>query len=76
MTNIEMRTMEAVQSIDRKMRNQNGIAWEQRRYETARDILAAVCANPNVKATLTYSEMAARAVGLADALIERLRNDG
>lgn len=38
MTVIEQRTMDAILSINRKMRDQREPDWEQRRYEIAKDI--------------------------------------
>ena len=38
MTRIEQMTMEAIQSMNRKMRDQHDIDWEQRRYEIAKEI--------------------------------------
>ena len=38
MTVIEQRTMDAIQSINRKTKDANQIDWEQRRYEIAKDI--------------------------------------
>lgn len=38
MTQIELRTMEAVQSINRKLRDQHSCNWEERRYEIAKFI--------------------------------------
>ncbi len=38
MTQIEMQTMNAIQSINRKTKDANQIDWEQRRYEIAKDI--------------------------------------
>lgn len=38
MTVIEQRTMDAIQSLNRKMRDQHEPDWEQRRYEIAKEI--------------------------------------
>lgn len=38
MTQIEMQTMNAIQSINRKMKDSTTIDWEQRRYEIAKEI--------------------------------------
>lgn len=40
MTNIEMQTMNAVQSINRKMRDQHEIDWEKRTWELYKLYLA------------------------------------
>ena len=58
MTIIEQRTMDAIQSINRKMRDQNEVDWEQRRYEIARTILP-YCAE-------TTRELLMRGVSLGD----------
>ena len=42
MTNIDILTHQAVQSIDCKMRDQHEIDWEQRRYEIAKECLPTV----------------------------------
>lgn len=39
MTRIEQMTMDAIQSIDRKMKDQHDIDWEQRRYEIAKEMM-------------------------------------
>lgn len=84
MTNIEIRTNEAVQSINRKMRDQNKIDWEQRRYEIAKGMLP-FCAQETVKAIndnpysdkyagKTIGQIAVEAaVRYADVLIEELK---
>ena len=83
MTNSELKTNEAVQSINRKMRDQNKPNWEQRRYEIARDILA-YCAQTSKELLLsggaldndgdTFAEKVAnQAVMFADALIKELK---
>ena len=47
-----------------------GIDWEQRRYEIAKDIMAAIYTRPNVRGTLTnYNQM----VAAADRLIRELK---
>ena len=49
--------------------NEN-IDWEQRRYEIAKDITAAIYTRPNVKGTLlNYNQI----VAAADALIRELK---
>lgn len=39
LTRIEMDAMRAIEGINRKMKDQREIDWEQRRYEIARDVL-------------------------------------
>ena len=39
MTNIELKTMEAVQALNRKAKGQTKIDWEQRRYEIAKEMM-------------------------------------
>ena len=49
------------------------IDWEQRRYEIARDITAAIYTRPNVKGTLlNYNQI----VAAADGLIRELKKGG
>ena len=46
------------------------IDWEQRRYEIAKDVMAAIYARPNVRGTLlNYNQM----VATADGLIRELK---
>lgn len=59
---IEQRTMDAIQSINRKMRDQHEPDWEQRRYEIA----LAMFASP-------YHLTAQEAVMNADNLIAELK---
>lgn len=40
LTRIEMDALNAVRDMNRKMKDQRDIDWEQRRYEIARDVLA------------------------------------
>lgn len=69
MTVIEQRTMDAIQSINRKMRDQHEPDWEQRRYEIAKEVMGAEASNGS------FSEDAAKyAVACADALIKELKN--
>ena len=43
MTVIEQQMMDAVITINRKTKDANQIDWEQRLYETAKDITCAYC---------------------------------
>lgn len=52
------------------------IDWEQRRYEIAKEAMAALLAAPNVNALKpdpSYRDLARFSVRLADALIEELK---
>lgn len=80
MTNIEILTLQAIQSIDCKMRDQHEIDWEQRRYEIAKECLSTVyqTALEIAKKTGVIEEpkdIVAVAVDLADLLIENLKKD-
>lgn len=80
MTNIDILTHQAVQSINCKMRDQNEIDWEQRRYEIAKECLPTVyqTALEIAKKTGVIEEpkdIVAVAVDLADVLIENLKKD-
>lgn len=46
LTRIEQDSMNAVISINRKMKDQREIDWEARRYEIAKDIMMALISNP------------------------------
>ena len=85
MTQIEIQTMNAVQSVNRKMRNQNETDWEQRRYEIAKGILP-YCAETTRELLMRgiplgdeYKDLnmpqavAKHSVMFADALIQELR---
>lgn len=73
-TQIEKDTMRAIESMNRKMKDQREIDWEQRRYEIARDMMAAFMSNSssNVYAG-TCEQQAKDAVAFADALIAELK---
>lgn len=80
MTNIEILTLQAIQSIDCKMRDQHEIDWEQRRYEIAKECLPTVYQTTLeiAKKTGVIEEpknIVAVAVDLADVLIENLKKD-
>lgn len=80
MTNIEILTLQAIQSIDCKMRDQHEIDWEQRRYEIAKECLPTVyqTALEIAKKTGVIEEpkdIVAVAVDLAGVLIENLKKD-
>ena len=69
MTNIEILTHQALQSIDCKMRDQNEIDWEQRRYEVAKEYY---CSRFD-SLTTTLNQDARKAVECADILIAELK---
>lgn len=71
MTVIEKQYMEAVINISRQMRD-NTPNWEQRRYETAKDILATMFFQPE-NHSLTVEADVDFAVEVADILIEKLK---
>lgn len=72
MTIEEQRTHNAIQNMNRKMKDQREIDWEQRRYEIARDVMCAIITSPSLGwDSLEY--LAKSAVKTADALIEELK---
>lgn len=73
MTNIEILTNHAIQSIDDKMRDQKEINWEQRRYEIAKDIYPIACHDMNPSESKDAPAKAA--VELADILIAELKKE-
>jgi hypothetical protein len=81
MGKFEIVTMQAVQSIDSKMRDQNEIDWEQRRYEIAKELYTNKCLDVVAERAAMGMEMdgveqleAKLAVKWADALVEELKN--
>lgn len=77
MTNIEILTHQALQSIDCKMCNQNEINWEQRRYEIAKDLYIQICQQAKLEGDNTAADVFRSAAWLsrvaADYLIEILK---
>lgn len=71
MENIEILTHQALQSIDCKMRDQNEVNWEQRRYEIAKEVLASSFSTP-MEGTSILSYVRS-CVQVADILIEELK---
>ena len=67
MTNLEQTFLE---SATRYFRQSKEIDWEQRRYEIAKDALAALLSDPTIGVNTSYSKVA---VDYADALIEELK---
>lgn len=74
MTVIEHRTMEAIQSINRKIKDAIQIDWEQRRYEIAKEVLAGIVSRICDCVPVTpYEDVAEDAVAYTDALISELK---
>lgn len=77
MTNIEILTHQALQSIDCKMCDQNEINWEQRRYEIAKDLYVQTCQQAKLEGDNTAADVFRSAAWLsrvaADYLIEVLK---
>lgn len=76
MTEIEKQTMNAIISIDRKSKNANQIDWEQRLYETAKDITCAYCMSVGVGNSYENTEKAEiihASVEMAKMLISKLK---
>ncbi len=78
LTKIELQAMDAVIGIRREMEKANEVNWEQRRYEIAKEVLPELVAISTERIAwgldpTGYSELAQQAVGLADALIEELK---
>ncbi|WP_025880320.1 hypothetical protein [Segatella baroniae] len=77
MTNIEILTHQALQSIDCKMCDQNEINWEQRRYEIAKDLYIQTCQQAKLEGDNTAADVFRSAAWLsrvaADYLIEVLK---
>lgn len=74
MTVIEKQTMDAIIAINRKTKDANQIDWEQRRYEIAKDVMAAQMSNsnPNIHRYSPY-KIARYSVEWADALVDELK---
>lgn len=80
MTNCEVLTMQAVQSMDCKMRDQHEIDWEQRRFEIAKELYANKCLDVVAERAAMGMDVngverveAQLAVKWADALVEELK---
>ena len=76
MTIEERDTARAIQSMNRKMKDETKIDWEQRRYEIAKDVLIGNLEYLSLRGTLmdeTHAAVARAAVYFADALIEELK---
>lgn len=77
MTQIEQQTMNAIQSINRKMKDATIIDWEQRRYEIAKEIFTRCLSSSDGEMrafSANHLEMHAEdCVREADALIDVLK---
>lgn len=77
MTNLEIQTMEAVKSASRAIvkhvdnQQKLGNVWEQRRYEIAKDVIAAFAVNGHN----SVNHCVKVSVEIADKLIEELRKE-
>lgn len=72
LTRIEMDYMRAVESINRKMKDQREIDWEARRYEIAKDAMCAIITSPHLEWE-SGKHLAELSVDFADALINELK---
>ena len=70
MTNLEQTFLESATRYFREAQSKE-INWEQRRYEIAKDALAALLSNPTIGGV--YASYSKVAVDYADALIEELK---
>lgn len=84
MTVIEKQYMDSVININRMMRKAQDAEpdWEQRRYESAKDMMVAIMSNPDIAAGVVISPTAAEEIPVtlanvsltfADALIAELK---
>ena len=76
MTVIEKQMMDAVISINRKTKDANQIDWEQRLYETAKDITCAYCMSigvGNSSESTEKIEIINASVDMAKMLISKLQ---
>ena len=76
LTRIEMDTMRAIESMNRKMKDQRKVDWEQRRYEVAREIFTKNI-SPNTDMPDEWIQSQAKlAIRATDALIAELKKGG
>ncbi len=76
MTVIEKQTMNAIISINHKTKDANQIDWEQRLYETAKDITCAYCMSVGVGNSYENTEKAEiidASVEMSKMLISKLK---
>ena len=71
MTQIELETMTAVKKAARKYA-QEGIDWEQRRYEIAKDVLPSLM-QARIDAGYSLPQRVNLAIAYADELIKQLK---
>lgn len=72
-TRIEMDYMNSVCSINRKMKDQNSIDWEERRYRIAKDVMAGMYSKDTEGRYSNPDDIALVSVKAADALIKFLK---
>lgn len=76
MTRIEMQYMDAVIAMNRKMVDQHqpcDVDWEQRRYETAKDVLCAIIqTRDNMKVGIGADEIIKETLDITDKFINEL----
>ena len=79
MSNMEILTHQAIQSIDGKMRDQHEIDWEQRRYEIAKNVFCTLLGNEDVLRDAAMNHhtklVAMSAREFADLLIAELKKE-
>ena len=77
LTRIEMDALNAVRDMNRKMKDQRKVDWEQRRYEVARDIFTrCLSSEDDEMRAFCYRKIelhAEECVKAADALIAELK---
>lgn len=73
LTRIEMDTMRAIENMNRKMKDQREIDWEQRRYENAKDVMCVILNQPTHYAWDDGKELASVSADFDDALINELK---
>ena len=74
MTIIEERTNDAIRSINSKVKDTNQVDWEQRRYETAKDVMPAFMSNSCSNVYAGSPGKQAKDAVEYDALIAELKN--
>lgn len=72
MTIEERNTARAIQDIAKEMKKTPKIDWEQRRFEIAKDVLAAITTVADLEKN-DKKRMAVFAIACTDALIEELK---
>lgn len=72
-TRIEMDYMNAVVGMNRKMKDQREINWEERRYQIAKDVMAGMYSKTTEGIYSNPDEIACISVRAADSLIKYLK---